>query len=101
MTQTFGDFVRAQRKSLGMTLVQFEAKTGIYASNMSDYESGKVLPREDNVFARLAVGLDTDEDFLEGMAALDRGAIPRMWSKDAEYMTKLRAKFLKEFEIKE
>ena len=66
---TFGKRLRAVRKELGLTQKQLGEKIGVGRTTISEYESGKIVPRQDGLI-KLAEVLKVSVDFLTGTQAV-------------------------------
>ena len=65
---TFGKRLRSVRKELGLTQKQLGEKIGVGRTTISEYESGKIVPRQDGLI-KLAEVLGVNVDFLTGTQA--------------------------------
>lgn len=64
----FKDRLRMMRKEKGLTQKQLGEKIGVGRTTISEYESGKIVPRQDGL-VKLAEVLHTSVDFLAGVTA--------------------------------
>ncbi|OGD78994.1 MAG: hypothetical protein A2Y64_04105 [Candidatus Coatesbacteria bacterium RBG_13_66_14] len=86
----FGDFVKAQRLALNLSLRRFCQKLELDPSNWSKVERGILPPPKDEVFLeRLAVELGIEVGSpkwreLSDLAHVDRGEIPEYVMQDEE-----------------
>ena len=60
---TFGKRLRTLRKEKGLTQKELGAKIGVGRTTISEYESGKIVPRQDGL-VKLAEILDVTVDYL-------------------------------------
>jgi transcriptional regulator with XRE-family HTH domain len=75
-TQNLGSIVRAQRKRLGLSLVDLAAKSGVSVSHLGRIENAQRYPST-NVLRKIAKPLDLDEKELFNLA----GYLPAKQSK--------------------
>lgn len=66
---TFGKRLRAVRKELGLTQKELGERIGVGRTTISEYESGKIVPRQDGLI-KLAEVLGVNVDFLTGTQAI-------------------------------
>ena len=64
----FKDRLRMVRKEKGLTQKQLGELIGVGRTTISEYESGKIVPRQDGL-VKLAEVLHTSVDFLTGLTA--------------------------------
>lgn len=64
----FKDRLRMMRKEKGLTQKQLGELIGVGRTTISEYESGKIVPRQDGL-VKLAEVLHTSVDFLTGLTA--------------------------------
>lgn len=65
---TFGKRLRSVRKDLGLTQKELGERIGVGRTTISEYESGKIVPRQDGLI-KLAEVLGVNVDFLTGTQA--------------------------------
>lgn len=65
---TFGKRLRSVRKELGLTQKELGERIGVGRTTISEYESGKIVPRQDGLI-KLAEVLGVNVDFLTGTSA--------------------------------
>lgn len=61
---TFGEKIRAERAKLGMDQQSFAEKIGVSKHSLSDYETGKALPRTRDSYRRIADALGVHINYL-------------------------------------
>lgn len=69
----FGEFVKTERLRLGLTCQEFAKKIGISQVQLSHIETGKCLPRINNL-DKYANGLGVEKSFLTDIWLEDYGA---------------------------
>lgn len=62
----FGEKIKVCRKELGMTQEELSAKSGVCRKSISQFESGKTLPKSRDTYVLLANALDVDASYLRG-----------------------------------
>lgn len=68
----FGEFIRTERLRLGLTCQEFAKKIGISQVQLSNIETGKCLPRINNL-EKYAKGLNIDKNILTDIWLEDYG----------------------------
>jgi len=69
---TFGEFVRARRQMLELTLEQVAKKIGSHKGYCSGWETGAVNPPSSKIIPKLAAALNTDPTILAIMAYAEK-----------------------------
>ena len=91
----FGEFIRARRAALRLSLRSFAEKADLDAGNASRIERGRVAPPENpEILDRIALALDlrrgsTEYQQLMDLAAAAKGRIPQDLLSDEEVAARL------------
>ena len=72
MSATFGEFARARRQMLELTLEQVAQKIGTHKGYISGWETGAVHPPSEKLLPKLAEALKTDLTILRVMAYVEK-----------------------------
>ncbi|HEX6359114.1 helix-turn-helix transcriptional regulator [Actinophytocola sp.] len=83
--EVLGEELRRLREACGLTLSQVVARIGISESHLSRMESGKRVPRPEDVAALLVVYGVTGEERLELLTFATRANQPGLWQRQGSF----------------